>query len=54
MNPHPQPDIPGDSEAARFDNAVRRLFTVSKQDFLKAEAQKTKDKQAKQEAKKKG
>jgi hypothetical protein len=38
MNPHPAPAVPGDSEAARMDAAVRKMFSVSKHDFLKAEA----------------
>jgi hypothetical protein len=38
MKPAPAPNVPGDTEAARFDNAVRKLFTVSKEDYLKEEA----------------
>jgi hypothetical protein len=38
MKPLPTPDVPGDTEAERFDNAVRKMFTVSKADVLKAEA----------------
>ena len=38
MNPHPTPNVPGDSEAVRMDNAVRKMFSVSKEDFLKEEA----------------
>jgi hypothetical protein len=38
MNPHPAPNVPGDSEAARMDSAVRKMFSVSKHDFLKEEA----------------
>ena len=30
--------MPGNTEAERFDNAVRKMFTVSKEDVLKAEA----------------
>jgi len=44
MKPAPAPSVPGDTEAARFDNAVRKLFTVTKQDFIAAEAKKTQDK----------
>jgi hypothetical protein len=33
----PPPDVPGETDAERMDNAVRRLFTVSKDAYLKAE-----------------
>jgi hypothetical protein len=32
MKPSPPPSIPGDTDAERFDNAVRRIFSVSKQE----------------------
>ena len=38
MKPLPAPDIPGNTEAERMDNAVRKMFSVSKEDFLKKEA----------------
>jgi hypothetical protein len=38
MKPHPAPNVPGNTEAERMDNAVRKLFTVSKEDYLKEEA----------------
>jgi hypothetical protein len=38
MKPLPPPPIPGETEAERMDNAVRKLFTVSKEDYLKEEA----------------
>lgn len=38
MKPQPPPSVPGNTEAERFDNAVRKLFTVSKEDYLKEEA----------------
>ena len=38
MNPHPAPNVPGNTEAARMDAAVRKMFSVSKNDFLKEEA----------------
>jgi hypothetical protein len=28
MNPHPAPSIPGNTEWERFDNAVRKVFSV--------------------------
>jgi len=37
MKPHPPPYVPGNTEAARFDIAVRKIFSVSKVDVLKAE-----------------
>jgi hypothetical protein len=37
MKPAPAPYVPGKTEAERMDNAVRKLFTVSKQDYLKEE-----------------
>lgn len=37
MKPLPAPHVPGNTEAERFDNAVRKMFTVSKTDVLKAE-----------------
>jgi hypothetical protein len=50
MKPHPQPYVPGNTEAERFDNAVRKMFSVSKEDVLKAEA---KEKQARKKRTKK-
>jgi hypothetical protein len=38
MKPAPAPHVPGNTEAERFDNAVRKMFTVSKSDLLKEEA----------------
>jgi hypothetical protein len=38
MKPLPAPQVSGDTEAARMDNAVRKMFTVSKEDVVKAEA----------------
>jgi hypothetical protein len=38
MKPLPAPDIPGNTEFERFDNAVRKVLTVSKKDILKEEA----------------
>lgn len=37
MKPLPPPNIPGNTEAEKFDNAVRKMFSVSKEDVLKAE-----------------
>jgi hypothetical protein len=38
MKVTPAPNVPGNTEAERFDNAVRKMFTVSKDDLQKAEA----------------
>jgi hypothetical protein len=38
VKPLPAPNVPGNTEAERFDNAVRKMFTVSKEDVLKEEA----------------
>jgi hypothetical protein len=38
MKPLPAPNVPGRTESERFDNALRRVFTVSKDDLLKREA----------------
>ncbi|MGD0775083.1 MAG: hypothetical protein ABSC05_19885 [Candidatus Solibacter sp.] len=38
MRPLPAPRVPGNTEAARMDNAVRQMFTVSKEALLKEEA----------------
>jgi hypothetical protein len=38
MKPLPAPHVPGKTEFERFDNAVRRVLTVSKEELLKREA----------------
>jgi len=38
MKPLPAPHVPGKTEAERFDNAVRKIFSVSKEELLKREA----------------
>ena len=35
MKPQPAPNVPGKTEAERFDNAVRKIFSVSKEELLK-------------------
>jgi len=37
MKPLPPPDVPGKTEFERFDNAVRQVLTVSKEELLKRE-----------------
>jgi len=34
MKPLPPPHIPGNTEFERFDNAVRMMFTVSKEELF--------------------
>jgi len=52
MKPLPVPHVPGNTDAERFDNAVRKIFTVSKDDILKAEAKWKQSRARKQRAKK--
>jgi hypothetical protein len=35
----PAPPVPGNTEAERFDNAVRKTFTVSKEEMQRREAE---------------
>ena len=35
MKPLPAPKVPGKTEFQRFDNAVRQVLTVSKEELLK-------------------
>jgi hypothetical protein len=35
MNPLPAPKVPGNSDWERFDNAVRKVFAMSKTDVAK-------------------
>lgn len=37
MKPAPAPNIPGDTEAERFNNALNRMFSVSKDELVKRE-----------------
>jgi hypothetical protein len=39
MNPLPAPHVPGKTEFERFDNAVRQVLSVPKEELLKREAQ---------------
>jgi len=38
MKPEPPPDVPGKTPWKKLDNAVRHIFTVSKEDVLKEES----------------
>jgi hypothetical protein len=44
MKPLPAPHVPGKTESERFDNALRQVFSVSKDELLKREAQEKKTK----------
>jgi hypothetical protein len=48
MKPLPTPHVPGKSEFERFDNAVRQVLTVSKDELLKRE-QREQDKKEREE-----
>jgi hypothetical protein len=37
LKPLPAPNVPGKTEFERFDNAVRQVLTVSKEELLKRE-----------------
>jgi hypothetical protein len=52
MKPSPAPHIPGNTDAERMDNAVRTLFSVSKEDLLKAEAKEKRARARKKRAEK--
>jgi len=55
MKPSPAPDIPGNTPWQRLDSAVRAIFSVPKDEFLKREAQlkKRRGKKKRRAAKKK-
>jgi hypothetical protein len=38
VKPQPAPKVPGNTEAERFDNAIRTIFSVPKEAVLKEEA----------------
>jgi hypothetical protein len=39
MKPLPAPPVPGNTEAKRLDSAVRKMFTVSKEEIQRREAE---------------
>jgi hypothetical protein len=39
MNIRPAPAVPGKTEAERMDNAVRTVFTVTKEEIQRREAE---------------
>ncbi len=50
MKPLPAPDVPGRTEFERFDNALRQILTVSKEDLLKMEAREKRKKERKKKS----
>jgi hypothetical protein len=52
MKPLPAPPVPGNTDAERMDNALRKLFTVSKEDYLKEEERLRRARARKKRAKK--
>ena len=52
MKPLPAPEVPGKTDFERFDNAVRQVLSVSKEDLLKREAQEKRSRERKKRAKK--
>ena len=52
MKPHAAPPVPGNTAAEKFDNAVRTMFSVSKEAFFEAEAEYQRTKPAKKLGKK--
>jgi hypothetical protein len=51
MKPLPPPNVPGNTEAERMDYAVRKIFTVPKEAYLKEEARLKKLRERKKRAK---
>lgn len=47
MKPAPAPNVPGNTEAERFDNALRTIFRVPKAAVLKEEAKQKRARQKK-------
>jgi hypothetical protein len=47
MRPEPAPKVEGKTPWKRLDNAVRHIFTVSKEDVLKEEAKQKRSRQKK-------
>jgi len=52
MKPLPVPEVPGKTEFERFDNAVRQVLTVSKDELLKREQREKKAPERKRRPKK--
>jgi hypothetical protein len=52
MKPAPAPNVPGNTEAERMSNAVKKVFSVSKEAYLKEEARLKRVRARKKRAKK--
>lgn len=52
MKPLPAPNVPGKTEFERFDNAMRHVFTVSKEELLRREKREKKKRERKRRPKK--
>lgn len=52
MKPLPAPHVPGKSEFERFDNAMRQVLTVSKEELLKREQAEKREHEARKRPKK--
>jgi hypothetical protein len=52
MKPAPAPSVPVNTEARKFDNTVRKMFSVSKEELLKREAKWKRTRLLKKEKKK--
>lgn len=52
MKPAPAPKLHGNTEAERMDNAVRKMFSVSKEELQKRETRWKREQARKKRAKK--
>jgi hypothetical protein len=52
MKPLPAPHVPGRPGFERFDNAVRQVLSVPKEELLRREAQEKRTRERKKRAKK--
>jgi hypothetical protein len=48
MKPLPAPHVPGKTEFERFDNAMRQVLSVSKEELLKREQREKQTKECKE------
>jgi hypothetical protein len=52
MKPLPAPEVPGKTEFERFDNAMRQVLSVSKEELLRREAREKRAKVRKKQTRK--